>query len=176
MSAPTAAFTRLSERVGGEILVTLYELTVSAPVAKTWYLAETSLDVDALYAGSPAYEGLVMEGTGRPESAVAVGGAASVPGFTLVLADLLGTYRGKGGRRRFSDQFTELVPGFSEPYDLASAELLIRLAWVGLTSGDRLTIGRYKVMPSGIGIQQDTSPKGVLIPLDRPTLDRPTTR
>jgi hypothetical protein len=68
---------------------------------------------------------------------------------TLVLSDHLGSYRGGGPFRCFSDQFAEPVPGgYLEPYDLDTAEVVVSYAWEGLASADVLPMGRYVAIPS----------------------------
>src|SRR5262245_22400942 len=119
------------------MLYGLYELTVSRPVAKTWYLAGVDLDADQLYAGSPAYQGIVEAQT-PIEAAGLLGGVSQGGGLTLTLRDYLGSYPGKGAYRRFSDQFAETVPGYGEPYDLDTAVVVARLTWDGLTAADVL--------------------------------------
>lgn len=151
VGAGYTTFGEASERLGGARLFALYELTVTHPVTRTWYLSAVDLNADEVYAGSPAYEGLV-ESDEPVESASILGGLTEGGRVTLTLRDHLGSYRGQGPFRRFSDQFAEVVAGYGEPYDLDTAVLTVSLTWAGLTSGDVLQLGRWVVVPGSKGI------------------------
>jgi hypothetical protein len=148
--SPTVNFTTKAERVGGELAYTLYELSVTHPTAKTWHLAAEDLDADALYAGSPAYEGLVDERSTPPSADAAVAGFGLGATLQLVLRDTLGSQRGGGPWRTFSDLFAAKVPGYAEPYDLQGATLVVKFAWAGNASGDVQPVGRYAIVPGGV--------------------------
>lgn len=129
----------LAEILGGLALYEVYALTVTVPEPRTWYLAAVDLDADALYPGSPAYRGLVRQGSGALAS-------LAESSCELLLRDDFGT-RGAGGgpRRRFSDWFAAPAPGFAVPYDLASATLTASLVWPGLGESEVRPIGRYRL-------------------------------
>jgi hypothetical protein len=144
---PSAEFLARIERIGGEALYDLFALTVTAPIAQTWYLAKTDLDANALYSGSPAYQGIVLSAEGAQADA-GIGGSTA-GGFTFEVLDAIGTYPGQPGKR-WSDQFVELVVGYQEPYDLQGATLTVSIAIVGLSSVDILPIGFYRVDPASV--------------------------
>jgi hypothetical protein len=147
VSAPSAPYQGAADNRGGlRTLYGLYELTVSHPTPKTWYLAGVNLEPDFLYAGSPAYEGLVLA-EGDVAAAGVLDGVSQGGSVSLVLSDHLGSYRDKGPFRRWSDQFAEPAPGYAVPYDLDTAVLVVKSAWSALGSGDARTHGRFVVVP-----------------------------
>lgn len=159
MTTPTTGFRAETER-GGRLGHTLFELTVTHPASKTWYLATVDLappetgvfdpstfapGVFAVGWGGEPFLGLVKEHSGVA-AAAALGGVGGAAGVTLTLIDALGT---GGPRRRFSDAFATNVSGYMEPYDLLTATLVCRLWWASLPM-EPLTIGgALALLPDG---------------------------
>lgn len=112
---------RLEEQ-GGVDVHDLYELQISKPTPKTFHLAKANLS------GIDGHDWFgIVESTSGAMRVSALGGGGQGR-FSFALKDDEGTYGPGGGRKRFSAHFCELVPGFGEPYDLASARLLVRAA------------------------------------------------
>lgn len=150
MSTPSAAWTALSEGVGGRRIHTLFALTVTHPTPHTWYLATVDLipPLDAAFdagtfdpgtfaVGSALYQGLVREHSGMAAES-ALGGLGGPGGVSLTLINALGT---GGLGRRFMDTFVTPVPGYAEPYDLLTATLQVALLWPDLPD-EPLPIGQ----------------------------------
>jgi hypothetical protein len=146
--AVTPAWTALVEALGGRGVHTLFDLSVTHPVAKTWYLATQDLVVP----GGNRYQGLVKEHTGM-SAAAAIGGVVSDGGVTLTIINALGT----GGRgRKWFDVFAENAPGYPAPYDPNTLTLIVRL-YLDDLPGELLQIGGslavrtsgYEVIASG---------------------------
>ena len=172
MSTATAAFVQGAETRDG-LLHELFGLAVSHPVAHTWYLARYDLAPDALWAGSPAYWGLVLEHGGLSAEA-ALGGTGGA-GTSLTLYDGPGSYPDAptGPWKRFSDLFAEPIPAYGVPYDLRSARLTVSLAWDGLTSADALVVASYVLDPRQIVLVQDVMIQRPHVPVPLPELPEP---
>ena len=161
--SPSAQWRALSERVGGEPLHTLFELSVTHPTPKTWYLATVDLAPPAEGVFDPGsydpgtfavgwagavYRGLVREHTGV-SAAGGIGGVSSGAQVTLTLINDIGT--GGPGRKWF-DAFATPVPGYSEPYDLQTATLRAWLYWEALPGEPLPVAGDWALRPDSVAI------------------------
>jgi hypothetical protein len=139
---PSAAWQALAERVGGTRCYSLFELTVTHPTPKTWYLAVA----DVTFPDGTAYWGLIRTHTGVSAMG-ALGGVVSSGGVTMTIDNAIGT---GGPGLRFMDLFAANVPGYGEPYDLLTATLRVRLGWIDRPN-ELLPIGvALAIQPDGL--------------------------
>lgn len=137
----------LVERTGVKVHA-LFDLTVSKPTPYTWHLApldiltpedgDTSFDPETVGVNINGifYQGFIANYSGMASSA-AIGGISGSEGVSLTIANSLGS---GGPGRRFMDAFATNVPGYSEPYDLLTATLRVKLYWEDMPTSP-MTIG-----------------------------------
>lgn len=145
MTTPTDGFSAETER-GGQLLYTLFELSVTHPTSATWYLATADITING-----QDYLGLVAEHSGVAAATV-LGGVAGAAGVTVTLTDAIGT---GGPGRRFSDVFAAPAPGYGEPYDLLTATLVTKLVFEARPT-EALTVGAaLALLPDGYTWMQE---------------------